>query len=324
VISVKGRFELDNYRGDIISMLDPFDNGAPKFPVGQIIFDINGEYANPNMQDEGTAIYELYKENTIRYSVLEKPGFKVMKVNFYRDITAGFELVKSYLTGEPGDYVKSMLSIDFSDLENKQDQSAVTRHERKISVYLCCLKRAGFKVPDNFKVKFSGNKDLNEMVQSEGKIDPSKGISLEDAINWWSTIWDNYDSKFFTDYKIKKGHEWADEDLKALLVFLTRKTKPGGNVNVNGFIKLRGISNLHTDSTDIPFETDILDSLRKGRIIIIDLSQGIRWSRPLFRAYLHKNFPASMQRFVDNKPIILSSSTSRRRITCSPRRMIKI
>lgn len=59
-------------------------DGAPQYPVGQIIFDVNGEYANPNLQDEGTAIYELYKDNVTRYSVLEKDGFKVMKVNFYR------------------------------------------------------------------------------------------------------------------------------------------------------------------------------------------------------------------------------------------------
>lgn len=141
-ISNKAKYTLDKYQGDIVSMLDPFENGAPKFAVGQIIFDINGEYANPNMQDEGTAIYELYKDNTIRYSVLEKPGFKVMKVNFYQDIIAGFELLKSYLADEPGDYVKSLLSIDFSEPENKQDQSELTRYERKKAVYLCCLRRA--------------------------------------------------------------------------------------------------------------------------------------------------------------------------------------
>lgn len=65
-------------------------DGVPKFPVGQIIFDINGEYANANLQDEGTAIFELYKDQVTRYSVLQKPGFKVMKVNFYRDVLSGF------------------------------------------------------------------------------------------------------------------------------------------------------------------------------------------------------------------------------------------
>lgn len=72
---------------------------------------------------------------------------------------------------------------------------------------------------------------------------------------------------------------------------------------MNGFIKLRGISNLHTDSTEIPFETDILDSLRKGKIIIIDLSQGDPMVQALYSERIcTKLFHASMQRFVENKP----------------------
>ena len=36
------------------------DDGTPKYKVGQIIFDMNGEYANANLQDEGTAISVSY------------------------------------------------------------------------------------------------------------------------------------------------------------------------------------------------------------------------------------------------------------------------
>lgn len=59
--------------------LNPFAaDGHPNYPVGQVIFDINGEYANANMQDEGTAIFELYKDMVTRYSVAQKRDFKVM------------------------------------------------------------------------------------------------------------------------------------------------------------------------------------------------------------------------------------------------------
>src|SRR6266487_1555797 len=91
----------------IAQFLDPLEpNGLPRFPVGQIVFDVNGEYANPNLQDEGTAIYEIYKSNTTRYSVMEKPGFKVMRVNFYTDVGAGFDLVRSHLVEELGEIVE--------------------------------------------------------------------------------------------------------------------------------------------------------------------------------------------------------------------------
>src|SRR5690606_9919262 len=56
------------------NFLEPIEkeSGAPKFPVGQIIFDINGEYANANLQDKGTAIFDLYSKDTVRYSILDK------------------------------------------------------------------------------------------------------------------------------------------------------------------------------------------------------------------------------------------------------------
>ena len=65
-------------------------DGQPLKPAGQIIFDVNGEYANENQQDAGTAIFKQYPEDVTRYSVLEKEGFKVLKLNFYREVREGF------------------------------------------------------------------------------------------------------------------------------------------------------------------------------------------------------------------------------------------
>jgi hypothetical protein len=180
--------------------LNPFtDNGTPKYSVGQIIFDINGEYANPNMQDEGTAIFELYKDQTTRYSTINKDGFKVMKVNFYRDIIPGFKKICNHLSRDSADYVKSFLSIDLIEPVDKSDKSAMTRYGRKKAAYLCCLYRADFEVPKGYeKIKFEGNKELNGMVWSDGGLDPSKGITLDEACDWFTTIWDCQSSEFGT------------------------------------------------------------------------------------------------------------------------------
>ncbi len=97
------------------------DDGRPKFPVGQIIFDINGEYANANLQDEGTAIFELYKKDVIRYSILDKPGFKVMKTNFFQDVEAGFELLYSLLADDDTRFVANFRAIDLSIPEELAD-----------------------------------------------------------------------------------------------------------------------------------------------------------------------------------------------------------
>jgi DNA helicase HerA-like ATPase len=284
--------------------LEPFTpDGVPKYPVGQIIFDINGEYANANLQDEGTAVFELYRPLVTRYSVLEKPGFKVMKVNFYRDLASGFELVRSHLALENADYAKSFLSADLTEPEDRNDFSAVTRYERKRAAYLCCLYRAGFKVPDGFRMKFQGNKELNRMAREDGGLDPNKGLTPEQAADWFAAIWEHHDDDHFTEYKRKNGHEWADEDLKAMLVFLTRKTKPRGSANVSGYLKLRGLVGLHTETAGQPFEVEIIEELRKGRIVIVDLSQGDPEVQRLYSERICRQvFADAMARFIGNRP----------------------
>ena len=302
-ISGKAPFKLDHKFKSIQEKLEPFsENGSPKFPVGQIIFDINGEYANPNMQDEGTAIYELFSEQVTRYSVLEKEGFEVMKVNFYTQIEAGFELICSFLNETTGDYIRSFTAVDLNQPEDSEDRSANTRYERKKAAYLCCLYAAGFQPPAGFRVSFQGNADLNRLVTESSSIDPSRGISLQDAVTWWTAIWDNYNNDFFTQYQRQHGHEWADEDLKAILIFLTRKRTPGGSANVSGFRKLRDNIKLHTNVSDQSFEEEIIKQLRMGKIVIVDLSQGDPIIQNLYSEKICRRiFSDSMARFIENE-----------------------
>lgn len=150
---------------------------------------------------------------------------------------------------------------------------------------------------------FKSNKELREAIPEIENIDPSKGITLEEATNWFTTIWDNYNNTFFNDYKVKKNREWADEDLKALLIFLTRKKAPGGNASISGYRKLRNIINLHTDTLGESFEVEIIEALRDGKIIIIDLSQGDPSTQKLYSERIcNKIFNNSMGNFVRNEP----------------------
>jgi hypothetical protein len=225
-----------------------------------------------------------------------------MKVNFYNDILGGFELIRSHLADETGDYVKSLTAIDLSEPEDTSDQSKNTRSERIKAAYLCCLYQAGFKPPQNFKVYFKSKKELKEAIPEIENIDPSKGITLEEATNWFTTIWDNYNNDFFNDYRLKKNREWADEDLKALLIFLTRKKAPGGNASISGYRKLRNIINLHTDTLGKSFEVEIIEALRDGKIIIIDLSQGDPSTQKLYsEGICRKIFNDSMNNFIKNE-----------------------
>jgi hypothetical protein len=139
-------------KGSVEENLEPLTkDGTPKYPVGQIIFDMNGEYANANMQDKGTAIFELYEDQTTRYSTIKKDDFKVMKVNFYRDILSGFELVRSHLTQSSGNYIESFAAVDLTKPDDyATDHSASTRYDRKTAAYLCCLYKSWIPCPKWF------------------------------------------------------------------------------------------------------------------------------------------------------------------------------
>lgn len=289
--------------------LPPFtEEGASTYPVGQIIFDVNGEYANPNLQDEGTAIYELYQDDVIRYSVLEKPGFKVMKVNFYKEVENGFDLIRGYLEAKKitGDYVNNFIAVDISLPENySSDFSLKTRTDRIRAAYLCCLYKAGFKALPNFKIRFQGKKDINKNIGKSG-VDPSKSVSLQEACSWFEWVWKNYTKEdYFIKYESEKGHEWADDDLKALLAFLTGFKKPEEKNSVSGYKKIRvkELHDLHTHVADDSFELEIPKLLRKGKIVIVDLSQGSPTVQSVFSERICRAvFTESMGRFVENQP----------------------
>ena len=294
--------------GTVTDIEDPFIGGVPSSRIGQIIFDVNGEYANANPQDEGSAIYRQYEAEVTRYSVLDKSGFKVMKVNFYSELEIGFELIKQYCKDNSmsGDYVNNFLAVDFTKPEgNDEERSITVRFDRKKAAYLCCLHKAGFSAPPGHRIKFQGNAELN--ATDKGGCNPSKGISLDEACRWFTWVWENYEkSTYIKDYPDKDGKEWADDDLKALLIFLTRFRSPGKKSSVSGYGKIRtaDLHELHTTSADEPFKSEIPKLLRKGKIVIVDLSQGSSIVQSLFSKQICEAvFGNSMERFVKNQTI---------------------
>jgi Helicase HerA, central domain len=274
-------------------------------PVGQIIFDVNGEYSNENQQDAGTAIFAQYPTTVTRYSVMEKPGFKVMKLNFYRSVVDGFGLLSTLLGDDGADYVKAFLNIDW-DKPDSSDTGATTRYQRKLACYKACLYRAGFSA-NNEKVAFTSSKEIRESgIPGLDGVEPKGGISLEDAAAWFSAAWENYrspDGPFEAAKRAKKGTEWADEDLQTLMRFLTRKSKPGGNPSESGFRKLIAGRDLHTPSLDESFEDEIVNKVRAGEIVLIDLSQGDpKIQRTYSDRVCKRIFADAMKRFIENDP----------------------
>jgi hypothetical protein len=275
-------------------------NGVKLQPAGQIIFDVNGEYANDNQQDEGTAIYQLFPERVTRYSIQEKPGFKVMKLNFYQDVAEGFSLIQNQLAEDTAIYTRNFLNVPW-EVPDADDFSETTRHLRRVACYQAILFAAGFAVPANFTIRCQGTKEINAWTG----IDPTNGVTPQEAVTWFTEIYQRLDTdQFFSNYLRTKGHPWADEDLKALMRFLTRRSRPGGDVNKAGFKKLSDVKKLHTNVQQVTFIDDILALLRAGQIVIVDLSQGDPVVQQTYSQRIcTKVFDDAMQRFVANSPV---------------------
>lgn len=243
--------------------------GDPLDPVGQIIFDINGEYANANLQDDGTAIYEKFQDSTTRYSLLEKDGFHVMRLNFHSNIESGFGMIQSFLQDQDMKYAQNFLAIDMSPAP-EGDYSAMTRKGRTRAAYRACLHAAEFDMGPE-PITFTVNSELNEMIDLG---DPAAGLTGDEAVAWFTKLWSIYPA-YNTEYLQSHPSGWADEDLLAALAMLTRTQKPGEtNKNHNGYRLLRPYRKYHTGLVTTSFEVDIVNALRIGRIVIIDLSQG--------------------------------------------------
>lgn len=276
--------------------------------IWQIIFDINGEYANTNEQD-GTSIYEKYKRKVERYSFLERDGFEIMKINFQDfkggGLQEGFELIKVLLKDKNSgaDYFQNFLAIEWE--EDKEDYGKNARFQRKLWIYKAILWKAWFKeVSDQIKVN-----DLwfsQELKTLLAIPEVKRYLNYDELIDTLEQIWTIYnESVYFSEYKQKhNGKEWADEEIKALFTILTGKKMPGTGVGtVSAYKKLIPLKQYHTKDDQELFTYRILDQLKRGKIIIVDLSLGEDEIKKLYSEKLAASI------FHHNKDLFIQNNT---------------
>lgn len=124
--------------------------------VGQLIFDINGEYANDNPQDDSHSLKSGYPSRCEVYALTKKDATesKPLKLNFYEQPNSSHAIVGSLLTqdGKASGYIRSFTSVELPSLENVkklQPGSEQGRALRKIQAYWAVLNKAGFAPDEN-------------------------------------------------------------------------------------------------------------------------------------------------------------------------------
>lgn len=232
--------------------------------IGQIIFDINGEYANANKQDEGS-IAELYKDDCVRYRMVNTLGFKPLLNNFYEQIEEGYSVICEFLKdgGSKAADVQQFMNLSF---DKPDEPNEIKKWERKIALYKTILFAAGFKPADNYKVRFEANEKVRSIIDQEmpSPFNPKDGISLKQAKYWFELL-----RKFRDKPDIQ---EWITEECRVLLNMLCRKND--NDAFMNGYKLIVEAQNYHTSDRIDEVANEIYKYLCEGKIIIVDLSVG--------------------------------------------------
>jgi hypothetical protein len=118
--------------------------------VGQLIFDINGEYANDNPQN--ISIPTVYPNRCEVYALTSKDNrqSRPLKLNFYEQPDSSQKIINSFLAqdGRLSGYVQGYASVELPSLEEVRQMPAGSeqgRALRKIQMFWAILNKAGYQ-----------------------------------------------------------------------------------------------------------------------------------------------------------------------------------
>lgn len=242
--------------------------------VGQLIFDINGEYANDYPQDDNLSIRSAYPELCIVYALSKKQNTpsKELKIDFYEHPNSSHKIIRTLLLedGRNSVYIERFLSVDIPAIEKlkEMDEGGKKRAKLKILIYWAILKKAGFN-PNEGKLKgivdFSWKFNDKAMEQIFGK-EKSNWLapqSLDELVTF-------LEKAAVADRNIKllsstPGKNLFDANDEALLNFLI----PTSTVSAGPGL-LQKIRKYHSNNAG-NFVAEILSELDKGLTVIVDL-----------------------------------------------------
>lgn len=246
-------------------------------PIGQLIFDPQGEYANPNTQD-GTEIAAIGERHVRIFKFGadgSQPHVRPLQINFFDpgQIDAVQGLVSNELSSDGSGYIKDFAGTSFEDVAG--DRSATTHAERARLVLYGALIRAGFVPPAAYRARINIKQSLQSTVTTEmgrnpfTQAGPTANLvtvaagDIEDTIEAIVSLRDGGD----TDAgDFAKDNRWKSAEP----IFTTKS----GNYTVRGWRNLNPLRPFHSPHTTRNPADAIYDELLDGKIVIVDLHVG--------------------------------------------------
>lgn len=245
-------------------------SGKP--PIGQLIFDPQGEYANVNVQD-GTEIAAIGADHVRIFKFGadgSQPHVKPLNINLFdpNQIDAVQGLIADQISADSG-YVADFVGTSFSDIPGNFGVNTQTGRARLL-LYGALIK-AGLILPDNYWARFSIPGEFQDKVKDQLKKNPfapgSKGANVlvagSDIVEVLDTILDLKKNNDANALDFTKDVRWQYAE--------PIYSPKSGN---RGYRNLSPLRPFHSPHTQIDPAVEIYDSLVVGKIVIVDLHIG--------------------------------------------------
>jgi hypothetical protein len=248
-------------------------------PIGQLIFDPQGEYANANTQD-GTEIAAIGANHVSIYKFGAdgtQPHVKPLAINFLAEnqVEAVQRLIGNELANEGAGYVKDFAQESYADVPG--NWSATNHAQRARLVLYAALLRAGFPTPSSYRVRLSVKGALQALVKSKLGRDPFRpagssadkvaveAADIEDVVGAIVSLRDDDGERDAVEFT--KDARWKNVEP----IFTTRTAQ---GHTVRGWRNLNPLKPFHSPHTQNDPAIEIYDELVDGRIVIVDLHVG--------------------------------------------------
>lgn len=274
---------------------------AGRPPIGQLILDPQGEYANPNTQD-GTELAAIGEDHVVIYKFggarAGQSNVRPLGINFFdpAQVGAAKTMIAGALADAAADYVQGFLMADFdgnpveSDTEGEVRKRRADANRGRLLLY-GSLAKADFAIPQEhpgpdgqrypWRAWVTMKKELADVLEqqigtghlyrpqrSNGMVGVNR-TSLITLIDW---VIERSEADDLTGEAAKGLRSFTGGDAwKSALPIYTQQSN---NRPVSGYTKLKPLRPFHTPASDQDFRTDVYAELVQGRIVIVDLHLG--------------------------------------------------
>lgn len=286
--------------------------------VGQLIFDISGEYANDNPQDNSRSLRSAYPDQCTVYALTEKETTpsNPLRLNFYEQPDSAHRILGSLLaqdSRDTSDYIRSFMSVELPLLEEVKKLrpgSQKTRALRKIQIFWAILKKAGYDVNESRLISIAPRgrpaSQLNpgfakalrdDVYQSVGTTPaPDPPTTLNELVRELETI-NRFrrDNSSHPNLTTGSGNPLFDADDQALLEFLEPRPGRSGTAILRPYM-------IYHDPSAGDFVKEILELLDSGQTVILDLGNAHPTVMSYFSDMLSKSvFAHQLDKFSNNR-----------------------